>query len=97
MAKAKRNPIGRRFSGVTPVVIGRNTLVHIYHPEKHHHICLSGKNAGRRKEGEKFKKRKNQEFEYYQTRSQYITCYRCIKLGRMNEIEGRKAWDRGDG
>lgn len=94
MGRAKRNPIGRLFADTIPVVIGNRTLVHIYHPKDQIHICLSGKNAGRPPTSGK-DRRGEKEFEYYRSNAKYITCWRCIKLGVLNESEGRRAWDRG--
>ena len=96
MAKAKKNPIGRYFKGVIPVLIGRGTLVHIYHPFDERHICNSGKNAGRPPRDGEVDQRGQKEVAYYKTRAKYITCWRCLKLGVMNEKAGREAWDRGD-
>ncbi len=88
--KAKRNPLGRPFEGVTAVVVGNGTLTHIWHPKKQRHLCGSGVNAGRVKEDGTDNRGKDQSI--YRSNAKYITCWRCEKLGRMNESEGRKAW-----
>jgi hypothetical protein len=94
LSKAKRNPLGRSFPGVTVVTVGNGTLTHIWHPVKRQHLCGSGINAGRIKDDGTDNRGKAQDF--YRSKAKYITCWRCEKLGMMNESEGRAAWQSED-
>ena len=91
MAKARKNPLGRYFPGVIPVVVGNGEYVHIYHPNKQFHICKSGKNAGRPPvEGPD--QRSERTIQYYRSNAKFITCWRCLKLASINIAEGREPW-----
>lgn len=92
MAKARKNPLGRYFPGVIPVVVGNGEYVHIYHPTKNFHICKSGKNAGKPPVNGNSDTRTQREVIYYRSNAKYITCWRCLKLASINLAEGREAW-----
>lgn len=91
MAKARKNPLGRYFPDVIPVVVGNGDYVHIYHPVKNFHICKSGKNAGKAPiNGPDL--RQERLIQYYESKARFITCWRCLKLASINMAEGREPW-----
>lgn len=83
------NPIGRPAdvkawgSKGALVRVGEGKLVHVYVPRKKQILCESGAGASRSHQ------------EFYRSKANYITCYRCAKLATMNTQDGRAPWDAG--
>lgn len=85
MPKARKNPLGIAFPGATTVRVGVGEHVHLYDPIRGLHLCRSGRNAGRKGGSGVIPK-------VYKTDGAKVTCYRCIKLGKLNQAAGRKPW-----
>lgn len=81
MGRARRNPIGTLApKGVDVVLLGSGEHTHIFHPVKQHVICNSGKGRSLAPQ------------VVYDSKANYVTCYRCQKLAMMNLSKGREAW-----
>lgn len=89
-SQAKSNPLGHDFgSPYTIVRIGNGQQTHLWNPETQHAICGSGTNAGRYTlEGERAASKPQ---TFYRSDAQYVTCWRCMKLGEMNLKMGKPA------
>ena len=88
MSMTRSNPMGLALpEGVIPVRVGKyGKLVHCYVPEGEDHpagiLCKSGTGRSAKKQ------------PLYNSKANFITCYRCNKLMLMNLEAGRKAWQK---
>jgi len=110
MRRSRRNPRARPVQkavlkpapggGFWPLVrVGeKGKHTHFLNPDRNELLCASG--AHRLKEGVQTfypayaRDPGTRRIDY--TRPAGVTCYRCAKLGAINEAEGRAPWDPGD-
>jgi hypothetical protein len=85
--RARRNPIGLPAPPEHVVRLGEGAHTHFYRsdPMRPPTLCGSGAHLADPLEGQ----------AVYRTAANYVTCYRCVKLGEMNKAAGRQPWDPG--
>jgi hypothetical protein len=81
MGNARRNPIGLPLPPEAILVrVGSGAHSHIYSPMTGHTLCESGLG------------RSGGQQELFHSEASHATCYRCVKLARMNTAAGRAPW-----
>jgi hypothetical protein len=79
MRAARRNPVGLP-SSASVVRLGSGEHTHFLNPKTGLTLCESG--AGRAKSSQPI----------YRSTAKQVTCYRCVKLAKMNLEAGREPW-----
>lgn len=82
MSRARRNPIGLVLPPGTQLVrVGNGEHTHVFNPKTGHTLCESGLG------------RAGGQQRLFQANARQATCYRCVKLAKMNLAAGREPWE----